>query len=419
MLKSGSIYFAIFISLIITIILGSLILCTFYSNRYTDMQIGRDQAISNVCSALILATKDTSILNKEGITEVNLFEGSDEPGRVTVQSHIWGLYRIITCTDSFGSFGFSKSALTGMDPESGEAISLYMADMDRYLSISGSTKLIGNCYLPKLGLRSAYIERQSFSGERLVDGDIKNSDVGLPKVDTIIIKANERYLTDNLPEEDSIIRFQEIERIDSIEQSFRSRTLTCYSSDPIILNNIILKGNIRIISARAIYVTEHFRSQDIILQAPKIFFNAGFKGSLQAFAADSLVAGEYCEFRYPSVLAILNRNINGVYLEIMKNTCLAGGVLLHRENKSSNTPFLKINNGVIIHGQVYWPGMVEIKGKIEGTLYCQSFVLHTPTALYDDFLMDVTINRKSLSPYFSFVDMVKGYPCGKEIKWLN
>jgi hypothetical protein len=419
MLKAGSIYFAIFISLIITILLSILILCTFYSIKYIDTQVIKDQLISNVNSALVLSTRDTMILRKAGTIALNLFEGADEPQDVIIQNRLWGVYRIITCSSSYGSYSYSKSVLVGVDPESGEKVSLYLADMGRFLSISGRTSLVGNCYLPKLGLRPAYIEGQTFKGEQLVDGEIRNSNASLPAVDPITKKGIEDNFSDKLPENDSIIEFREIERRDSLEQSFGSRTLTCLSRDQIILGNSIFTGNIRIISEKAIYITKDFQCNDIIIQAPKIIINNDFRGSLQAFASDSIIVGEDCNLMYPSILSITNQNLKSVYLEIMKNTSLDGGVILFQDGKSSNSSFLKINEGVEIEGQVFWPAAVEMLGTMKGPLYCQSFVLHTFNGSYNDYLLGATINRKLLNEYFAYANLLKDYPYGKEIKWVN
>jgi hypothetical protein len=181
----------------------------------------------------------------------------------------------------------------------------------------------------------------------------------------------------------------------------------------------MLQGNIRILSSKAIYVTSNSRTENIILYAPAIYFEQGFRGSLQAFAQDTLVAGKNCEFEYPSCLGLINENINGIYLELKENTKLAGAVFIYQQNRASNEPYFKLNEDTRIHGQVYCPGKVEFNGTIEGSLYCNGFMLKTTSGLFENHLLNVIIDRSALSEYYAGSLLFQGYQHTKSIQWLN
>ena len=419
MLKAGSIYFAIFISLIVTILLGSIMLLTGNSIHFEDMQIQRDQIDANVNSGLIIALEDTSLLKFGEERKLKLYDLEDESDKVILRKSIWGIYGLIYSSESWNNYDARRIILYGTDPHSGEPIALYMADRGGYLSVSSLTSITGLCYLPKLGIRTENINMQNNTSDSVIKGEIKVSNPSLPSLNQQIIEANSLYFKDTLLLSDSIVPFESLARDDSIVQSFRNKSLLLVSNNAIMLNNITLKGNIRIVSSKAIYVAENVNAENIILYAPSVFFNMNFCGCLQAFAQDTIVAGEGCKFQYPSCLGIINHNMNGTYLKVMKNSIVTGCVFIYQQYNATNAPMLEFDNGVVIQGPVYCPGKVQMDGRIDGSLYCQRFVMKTSNAYYEDFLLNAVIDHSRQSKYYAGGLLITGYSKGKEIEWLN
>lgn len=419
MVRAGSLYFALFISFIVTVILGSLIIYASYSNRYTDAQVMRDQVKLNADAGITLALYDTALFPDKDIIELELYNQEDSIDNITISRSIWGIYRIFKSAAHWKNYKIVLTTLAGADLSDTEPIALYMADMERYLSLSGNTRLTGNCHLPKVGVKTAYIEGQNYTGDKLVYGEIKNSSTRLPDLPLDIISANLAYFRDTIPASDSLVSIEEIMDLDTLNRSFTESTLVISSAKSITLDAICLSGNIRIISSTAIYVSYNTTTENIILYAPSIYFEAGFRGSLQAFAQDSLVAGNNCEFEYPSALCLINENINGIFLELGESTQLTGTVILYQNNRASNEPYLKIGDDARIHGQVYCPGKVEIKGTIEGSLFCHGFMLRTTSGLFENHLFNVEIDRSALSDFYAGSLLFKGYQHTKSIQWLN
>lgn len=419
MVKAGSLYFALFISFIVTVILGSLIMYASYSNRYTDVQVIRDQVRSNADAGITLALYDTALFFEKDIIELDLYNEEDSIDNIIVSRSIWGIYRIFMSSAHWKSYKVDLIALAGADLSDSEPIALYMADKERYLSLSGNTRLTGNCHLPKVGVKTAYIEGQNYTGDKLVYGEIKTSNTNLPDLPSDIINTNLAYFRDTIPLGDILIPIEEIMGMDSVNRSFSKSTLVISSAESITLDGIHLSGNVRIISSTAIYVSAQTSAESIILYAPSIYFEDGFRGSLQAFAQDSLVAGSNCEFRYPSGLCLINENINGIFLELGEHTQLTGSVILSQENRASNEPYLKMGDDSRIHGQVYCPGKVEIKGSIEGSLFCHGFMLRNTSGLFENHLLNVVIDGSALSEFYAGSLLFRGYKHTKSIQWLN
>jgi hypothetical protein len=258
----------------------------------------------------------------------------------------------------------------------------------------------------------------SYTGERLVYGELKQSNRELPEINKELLDDNFIYFGDTLPLHDSIITLNELYGSDSVHHSFKNRTLVISSNHSITLDAIKLSGNIRILSSGSIFVTSNADLENVILYAQSIYFDKGFSGCLQAFAQDSLIAEENCTFGYPSVLSILNQNINGVYLQLKRNSSLKGIVFLYQENKAVNEPYLKIEEGTEIHGEVYCPGQIEIRGNVEGSVSCHTFMLNTVSGSFENHLLNVSIDRTALSEHYSGACFDRKN-VSKNIQWLN
>lgn len=419
MIRAGSLYFAIFISLVVNIILASVILFFHYSNSYIDTQITLEQIDADTRAGITLALYDTSLFMSGMERSLRLYETEDPDSDLILSKEYWGVFQIIRSSATWKNMSVMNMAMSGADLTTGEEIALYVADKDRYLSFSGATAITGTCYLPKLGVRMAFIEGQNFTGDKLVEGEIKTSNPELPPLRSGLLNANKPYFGDTLPGNDSIAGTAEIMNTDTIIRSFQMRTLLIYSKEPVVLDHISLSGNIRIVSSQSIYVTKNLNAENIILYAPSIYFEKGFTGCLQAFAQDTLIAAENCDFTYPSCLGLISENINGIYMELKDNTRLAGCVFIHQDNKGANEPYLKINENAIVQGQVYCPGTVELKGRIAGSLYCHGFALRTFSAFYENYLLNATVDRPSLSGYYAGSFLLSGYEHAKMIQWLN
>ena len=52
-------------------------------------------------------------------------------------------------------------------------------------------------------------------------------------------------------------------------------------------------------------------------------------------------------------------------------------------------------------------------------VFCKSFILRTPSSVYENHLMDVAIDRIALSEYFVGVALTEEINHHQIIKWLN
>ncbi|MCK4661791.1 MAG: hypothetical protein KAT68_02915 [Bacteroidales bacterium] len=417
MLKAGALYYAIFISFILTLLAGFFILLSHLTNLNTSNIIERNKLIDNINSSInILLSKPDLLLENDKI-QIDLFE--DEKSFVDIEKKNWGVYYILKATAKRKNFTESKIVLLGEDINRGEKVALYLADLNNSLSLCGKTKLIGNCYLPKLMVKRAYIEGKNYIGKKLVYGETKNSKETLPLLNKEIVEINNKYLNGKYENSDSIKYYEEFSKTDTINNSFYKKTIYIQLDDSLELKNKIISGNIILYAKKVIIISNSAELKNIRIYAPKVVVKSGFKGNCQIFAKDTIIIEKKCHFEFPSFLAIYSSSDKVKTLfKISKECTIAGGVF-HLSKDVSKKSTLFINKDVKIYGQVYSNSQVEHKGKIFGTLYCNKFILKTTSSVYENHLLDAIIDIHTLSSNYIGTDLLNISGKKEIIKCLN
>jgi hypothetical protein len=417
--KAGALYYALFISFFVTLLVGTLVLMQIMHVQSVRIQEVKNQLEANLRSGLELALYDTSLvpLNQEEI-KYDLFGTTDSLDQIQIRQFQWGVYRVMVVRNHWKKYQQSIKAIIGSEINRTDSTVVFMADRERFLSISGNTRIVGRAYLPRLGIRQAFADGMTYSGEKLVYGSVLNSTDNLPEPDQRIISDNSKYLDLSFSDSDSVIDKSNLSFGDTLRNSFNNHTLILFSQNPIILINNNISGNIRIVSASSIVVSGSTKLGNIVLYAPSIFFEKGFSGSIQAFARDTIIARESCRFLYPSSLSLLGQNNSG-YCSIGKKSEFAGCIFLYQESETSIPSFLELCDSTSFQGQIYCSGYVEPRGEIKGVVYCHGFSYNTGSAYYENYLINGHINRLTLSPYLAGAYLFGGYEHNKLVQWVN
>lgn len=421
MLRAGVLYYVVLISFIISLISGLFLLLINLFNTDINNQIIKSQVVKNLSSGYNIILNDESLIKEKNIN-LNIIE--NEKYNTEFEVHSWGAFKIIKGKSNYYNYSIEKIALTGFNTFSSEPVALYLADENKYLSVSGNSSINGICYLPKLGIRRASIEGKIYTGDNLVDGEIKTSQASLPSIDNSLVEINSIYFNNSFSDNDSLIDFEDIRN--TVSHSFSKKCIAYYSDEPILINQK-LYGNIKIISDSLIYVDKRAKLDGIIIYAPIIIFEALFKGKLQAFARDTIIAEDNCKFQFPSFLGLLNTtssdsivNIGKKMIKIGQDCSLSGGIFIN-SNKSllRNKPILYMDRYSKVNGLVYCDGETELKGEINGSLYCRNFTLRTRAAYYENHLLDISVDYYALSEFFVSPYILDQYPKSRIISWLN
>jgi hypothetical protein len=385
-LSGSALQLTLVISLIITIILGSLIyLFAFYKQQENKL------LTKEVLRNMLESATNWSKSNYFSYTDTLITDFLYAEDSIFIQKSAWGLYDVVTIRAKYKQDSLTQAFLLGM--EALDTTVLYVADEDRNLSVSGETKIEGTVFIPQAGIKPTYVDGNFFKGkEEIVEGKITYSERNLPTI------GEERL--------QHIFNIEPELSTGYLEQSkfsFFNRTYYHYESQPIYLIATQLTGNIIIKSDSLISIAKDCQLEHIICIAPIIKIEAGFQGNIQAFAQDSILVEKDCRLTYPSSLVVFAPNEDHPSgIRIADNVQVAGTVLLYETERSMVPHILELGKDVQITGDVIAFGLLKYKYllTVNGSTYCYRFVTQTQTTLYENYLIDVTLNRKALSPFF-------------------
>lgn len=419
MLKAGALLYAMFLVIVITIISSSFILVNYYNNTYIIRALKQEQLYRDVNSGINYGLSLHQHLPLNTKIAVDLF--SDEQHPVSVEKQNWGAFYVFLSEAKWEKKTVVKSALVGANINEGEKIALYLADQNKPLSLTGRTEISGNCYLPKAGVKRAYIEGKSFVGNKLINGTKQNSSKYLPLINEELIKENQAHFSSISNSNDSLLDYDLVFEQDSIVNSFQNKTLVLYSSSSIVLSNKIIEGNVIIKSDRAITVTSSASISNSILYADGVILEKNVTGDFQVFAKDSILVEGGCKLNYPSVLALIGKGVATTSRKIIidDEVAIKGAVFLYNENfDRKHQALVSIGEKSELTGQVYSSELLELKGVVYGGVFCKNLLLKTPSSIYENHLMDAVINREELSEHFVGIPLTESVAHQRIIKWL-
>lgn len=193
-----------------------------------------------------------------------------------------------------------------------------------------------------------------------------------------------------------------------------------YSEKEITLTNKSYEGNMVIVSDKSVLVRSDCKMKDIIVYAPEVEIEAGFKGNLQVFSTGSITVGENVVLAYPSVIgSIIPNNGNVATVTINPGAEIYGAVFAYQEKMNKKNPLiLSIENGAVVKGSVYANGTVQLKGSVYGNLTCDKFSLKTRSGVYDNHLLNATIDQSRLSKHYIGINLVGKFDNRSFLKWL-
>ncbi|CAN5882452.1 hypothetical protein BH11BAC7_BH11BAC7_16640 [soil metagenome] len=421
MLRGGSLFYALAITIIMGLVSGSLLLSAFYTRLHLQRDQIREEVIRNSKSGLQLLLSGQAGFVYDDPKETDLFGDGSDSVRLEIKS--WGAFEIAVSRAHNKIFSHELIAAVGWQCDAKDQTALILADLDRPLSITGTTKLTGDCYLPKAGIQRAYIEGQSYSGTKMVYGQIKPSERFLPKYNEELVERI-RKLFDFIPgQTDSTISLEEIRQEDSITNSFLNKTLYVFSSGSISLQAEIIQGNVCIISRTAILVRKNTLLKNVLLIAPFIKIEDNTEGEFQAFARDSLIVGENVHLHYPTVLGIIatakSPDVSAIL--IGEKSKISGQLFACRVETDFRKHVLIVTaKESIIHGEIYCSDLLDHKGTVYGSVTCSKFKLKTASAEYENHLMNAVINRTKRSPYYIASALTRKKTDRKAvIEWLH
>ncbi|MBL4664088.1 MAG: hypothetical protein JKY22_11180 [Flavobacteriaceae bacterium] len=307
-----------------------------------------------------------------------------------------GGFQLITAKSKFNNTYLIKIGLVGAI-QNKQNTALYLQDNNNPLVMVGNAEIHGNVLLPANGVKAGVISGTYFNGNKLIRGDIKYSNSNLPALETNFDQyVQELRDISNINSDNSISLNSELKNSfkNSEKIIFDERQFTIYE-------NAI--GNIRFQSNKEIVISKEANLTDVLIVAPKIRIEKGFKGNIHLVAHDSIIIEKEVELKYPSSVIILhsiNSEIDPAIL-IDKGSKVEGVVFFSNriptEKKETN---ILISEKAVVRGGLYCEGYVELYGTVFGEVYTSYFLTKASSGRYINHLMDGKIIANNESESF-------------------
>src|SRR5215217_24524 len=369
MIRSSALYISLIVSLLILLVCGAMLMVGYTYKMQERKQERRIQLARNIASGTQLVL--LSSFRSDTSFRLSLFnEAKQSPGladSVLLEKRTWGLYETALVETWAGRDTLSKAFLIGYAPEDTLKV-FYLADEDRPVSISGKSKISGMAFLPKSGIRAAYVESSGYADKTLVYGKTVDSDRFIPEPDG---KAWEKLA-------DWIFGLRSRHTVtsgpaDSVSNSFLNQVqvirLDAHAQIPA---GTVVSGNVVFLADSSITLSGDARLKNVILIAPFIRIDDRFDGSVQALATDSISTGNQVHLRYPSAMMILNLDTISFQprISVGEQSLLEGQLIAYEKERSLLMPIIEIGKGSVVKGEIWSKGYVALSksARVEGSV---------------------------------------------------
>ncbi len=391
--KGAALIYAVFILFISVLIGTGLTLLYGFEKRQEKSVDFQERVLRNVDSGLNVLLSSQEVY--EEWTDLDLFE--EQQDSVRLKRIPWGIYQVGLCASSYKNKEARKSILIGSAPEINH--SLYLAEMNQALSLGGKTRLAGLCYIPKKGLKRSNVEDQPYIGSKLMFGRKKTSDRSLPKIDQRIF---EQLFFIRESDEDSLIYMDQI-MSEEIDRSFFESTVVVESSYDMAIYESTINGNVKLLCNGDVTIDSKSSLNNVVIYCDKLFIEAGFKGSIQVFARDSVFIDDEVNLLYPSV--IYARQINNdqsAYIQFGERCRMAGEIIAYEKNlKRDNWPLISFEEESVFQGTMFCNGFVELKSSlVAGSVSALKSIYHGVSGSYENTFINAEIDQNQLSESF-------------------
>lgn len=396
--SGASLQYVLVLSFFILTLLSGFVGWVYFTSRIkieSSQQIEKEKSNRNL---LLRSAKGSSPLNGD---EKKFFS----------QEYQNGLFQVFVRNEN----GIKNAAFVGCKPIYSD-VSLYLSDRGNTLYLGTNASISQKIFAPSTGIRMTTSGSQG--ARKIHSYSIERSETILPTLDFFFLKSLDSIVRPNLWKPSTEILTQK-----KLSNSFFEKQIRIEVNEPTTLSDIELIGNIWLRSTAPITISSSVKIVDVIISAPTIIFEKGFKGQLQAFASERIEVGVDCHFTYPSVLWVqtipsIIARLDTQLISISENVKLSGFVGMYKENLDPlSVPKIYIKPTANINGIIYCSGALALEGKVWGTVFTNDLIFQDEGVLYKNHFVngEIDVGKRSYAS-LDFCFNKKGTK--KVIQWL-
>lgn len=364
----------------------------------------REQQRADVESGFLLYSVDSTFLDDMDRDSIVQLYPDEEGSGLKVRCVRWGMYEVVSIAAGRGRH--ESVRLMGKRYAERRKAAFYMPDEGRFLSLAGKVKLEGRVYVPARGMNYSQAGADFFSGRKVETGNIFRSGDELPGIEPETREYVERLFE---------AAGSGVETQGPLTRPFGGVPL-CLEVDGRV-EHVEWSGHLLIRCRERLFISRNSRLENVVVVAPAVEVEEGFRGSVQIFATDSVRLGNDVVLREGSGLYLRGGGTErGIYLG--ERCELNGYVIVEKgagERSTVGADYVQPESCCVM-GLVYVDGIAEVHGIVAGSLYVGQSYYFTPEGYYSSVVYHLALLQDSLAVY----------PLGMEgpyerrvVKWLE
>lgn len=415
MLPARVILFVLFIIFAITLIIGSLLMLSDLEQIQLQENLWEQRVLNNLKSGESIVQASAETIERQTI---DLFD--TEMDSVTIEKYWWGLFQVGT-VEAFKTFpkqriAYRKARLYGSQLTTEQQTALYLKDNNQPLALAGKTIIKGDVFLPRAGAKRAYVNGEGFPGTQLFEGKQQQSKPYIPKLNETPFLPIIEYLVKGFPKSN-------IKLSDTLRQSFYENTMIIHDNI-IFLDKQYIKGKVMLMADSLVYIGPNCYLENVVIIAPYILIDKGFKGQIQAFASKFIRVGERVNLTYPSITMVLKTAETPIIPQniiVEKSATIHGLVAVYQFNETDLPliPSLALQENTTVIGQVYSNEKLYLQGQVFGNVTCAGFRVQAAASIYDNHLFNTTIDYSKRPKTYLSPTFLKNTIADQIVKMMN
>lgn len=372
----------------------------------------------------------------------------DSTSQVSYTVEPWGAFVLVRSTGSTRRLERSLEARIGARPPEVFKNVITQVGPPYPLVVSGGTRIVGNVALGPAGVTAGEIAGRVFNGREMVEGQISVvTAAAVPRIDRsqldeFLSLLQQRKLNAHVTDVSIVIRDAGDLYSDGGRSHYDQRTradLEIETGKSVIDGHgtmlfsdrkvrVLGSGKLinLVVEAERVSIGQSAILNECIIVADRIELTADASFSGQIIVRDTLVVDERARLQRPCLIALSgeahadeNRGLVEVTSQKLCESVFIYGVSSKGAGADEEAGLLRIGSKSVVRGLIWWEGLVELSGKLQGAAVVRLFSHVEPPTIYLNWIVDAEVQYNDLHENLTFPLMMPGQWWPKAIGLKN